>query len=979
MNRRTIALWFGFFLMIPVASWGQQPQPDEEPELLKLARKKFSNLTNAEEKLIRAVAAGESADFRSWVPGSNDPAKAYNWTEKRYLLPRCIEWLCTDKKAQEHVTRNGISIQGARIVGSLNLFDARIPFPVYLLHCQVMMNINLTSARIPKLSLMGTEITVLTASGLQVESSLHLSDGFTALGEVDLKKADIGMDFNCTGGKFRNVLGDAIVADGMRVKGDVYFSNGFESNGTVRLVGATFGGDLQCGGGKFLNSYGSALMADGVRVGGDVLLRNGAELSGEVRLRGATIEGELDCRGGKFLFDKGVALQANFVDVKGNAFLNEGFESKGQVSFFGAVIGGNFFCIGGKFRYVLGDSISADGIRVKGGVYFSEGFESNGTVSLAGATIGGDLACSRGKFLKSDGFALIADSAQVGGNVFLREGAEMRGEVSLRSATIGRDLDCQGSKFLFDTGVALHADGLNVKGNVFLKGGFYSEGQVRFVNAVIGGELNCRNGEFLHESVALNATGARVEGNVVLDMGFKASGQVSFVSSVIGMDLDCSGGKFEYEKGAAILADKLDVKGGVYFGDGFEAKGTVSLVDATIGSNLECNGGKFLCERDYSFRGDSLNVQGSALFGPGFESRGVVGMQGATIGDNLQCFGSKFLNDRGYNLDLQSITIDGNALLSSQAEFHGIVSFTNGSIRGFLLLQGIAKSDTYALSLSYTKLGTLWDDPNSWPKPGNLFLYGFDYREIDNDSPVDGASRLDWIRRQYRHAPEGFRRIKEDMQEAQFKFGPQPYEQLASVLKKQGHVEDAREILIAKEDDRDLHRKGEMSWLVRVWRKVLKHTISYGYEPWQVWPYVVGFIALGTVLFRIGAWLGVMGPVNERAYLPEGGELDDDDGLSPNPAGHQNSAPVLRRISGDYPKFSAFLYSLDEFAPIINLRQGDYWIPNVNKDKLKWHDVYGPDRRIFCWILRVYLRLHILAGWALSTLLVASLTGLVLK
>ncbi len=57
-------------------------------------------------------------------------------------------------------------------------------------------------------------------------------------------------------------------------------------------------------------------------------------------------------------------------------------------------------------------------------------------------------------------------------------------------------------------------------------------------------------------------------------------------------------------------------------------------------------------------------------------------------------------------------------------------------------------------------------------------------------------------------------------------------------------------------------------------------------------------------------------------------------------------------------KPNAFMYSMDVFIPLVNFHQAKFWLP-----KAGW--------------LRGYLWLHTAAGWVLTSLLVAGLTGLV--
>ena len=78
----------------------------------------------------------------------------------------------------------------------------------------------------------------------------------------------------------------------------------------------------------------------------------------------------------------------------------------------------------------------------------------------------------------------------------------------------------------------------------------------------------------------------------------------------------------------------------------------------------------------------------------------------------------------------------------------------------------------------------------------------------------------------------------------------------------------------------------------------------------------------------------------------------------------------------DFPEFHAAVYALDTFVPFVNLHQETYWIPDAER---------GPSINAFGWevswgaVARAYLWFHILAGWIITALFAASLTGLVKK
>jgi hypothetical protein len=79
------------------------------------------------------------------------------------------------------------------------------------------------------------------------------------------------------------------------------------------------------------------------------------------------------------------------------------------------------------------------------------------------------------------------------------------------------------------------------------------------------------------------------------------------------------------------------------------------------------------------------------------------------------------------------------------------------------------------------RVGLLDDDEASWPAPDNLQLNGLVYTAVAAGL-MDAKKRLVWLARQ-----------------PSTPFRPQPYQQLAKVLRESGHETDAKRVLIAKE------------------------------------------------------------------------------------------------------------------------------------------------------------------------------------
>ena len=238
-----------------------------------------------------------------------------------------------------------------------------------------------------------------------------------------------------------------------------------------------------------------------------------------------------------------------------------------------------------------------------------------------------------------------------------------------------------------------------------------------------------------------------------------------------------------------------------------------------------------------------------------------------------------------------------------------------------------------SLDVRFAKVTTIEHVPDSWPKSGQLLLDGLVYKNVFIGLPFHGGWKnfLEWLRLQ----PTEPRAL-------------QPYEQLANVLKSNGYESDATEVLIAKQDD--LCRYGDLSWGAQAWKHVLRFVIGYGYKPHNAFFLMIYFVCLGAGLFHDGYKNNLITPSNE---------VKNEDGTKTN-----------------YPKFQPFIYSLDCFLPFIDLKQKNVWSPSANKGyeivirridlRVRWGG-----------LLRGYLCVHTLLGWALTTLWVAGFTGLV--
>ena len=255
-----------------------------------------------------------------------------------------------------------------------------------------------------------------------------------------------------------------------------------------------------------------------------------------------------------------------------------------------------------------------------------------------------------------------------------------------------------------------------------------------------------------------------------------------------------------------------------------------------------------------------------------------------------------------------------------------------------LVWMGIESPEEAILDLRRAQCVAIWDEEDSWPSAGNLFLDGFAYKSICEDAPPDAASRIRWLHLQPRD-----------------KFLPQPYEQLADVLRQSGHEEEARKILIQKGKDAG-RTLPDFRWFVH-WLFGL--TAAYGHRPLKAFGWIVFFMLLGWVAFGIAHEANLMVETKIAERIDDGTATDCS-------------------VTSEYPEFDALIYSMDTFIPVIDLGQACYWQPSSMR-MAEWRPLASVALPVNGMMALVYQRFHTIFGWALTTLFILGLTGLLKK
>jgi hypothetical protein len=147
---------------------------------------------------------------------------------------------------------------------------------------------------------------------------------------------------------------------------------------------------------------------------------------------------------------------------------------------------------------------------------------------------------------------------------------------------------------------------------------------------------------------------------------------------------------------------------------------------------------------------------------------------------------------------------------------------------------------------------------------------------------------------------------------------PQPYDQLATAYRRAGKPEAAREVLIAKQRA----RRRALPVHGKLLNDLLRWSVGYGYQTWKAVIWLLVLVGLGWVVFDLL-----------------------------HPAQIIAAKPLRER-----PQFHGALYALDLLLPVGDLNYQGAWIARG------W-------ARLF-WLVWIVL------GWVLTTVVIASLTGI---
>ncbi len=285
-------------------------------------------------------------------------------------------------------------------------------------------------------------------------------------------------------------------------------------------------------------------------------------------------------------------------------------------------------------------------------------------------------------------------------------------------------------------------------------------------------------------------------------------------------------------------------------------EGRVFLRNASIDGRLEMAGTQVAGALDM----DAIRVGEDIFLRDCARIRGGTNLVFARIGQNLDLSGSR-LGD----LDATGAQISGELRLGSSRHpsprwtTDAMLKLRNAKVFSWQDGQGDPKDHRAFVGDCYSK------EAKNDPWPSRLEISGFAYQQLGGLGGGGKSEVLD---------PKRYDKLVKNWLERDKTYSPQPYEQLARIVRAAGYRDMANRILYdSKEKERKEAKGGYWLWLT-----TLKLIMGYGYRYSYALGWVVALVALGMIV------LGVTGE------------------------GLRNKMPI------------GFFYSLDILLPIVRLR-----------------------------------------------------------
>lgn len=451
---------------------------------------------------------------------------------------------------------------------------------------------------------------------------------------------------------------------------------------------------------------------------------------------------------------------------------------------------------------------------------------------------------------------------------------------------------------------------------------------------------------------AIHLNNARIGGRLVLcstqASRFSAAGSVRLDGAQVDGDVTLAGALLDGRDQPALSARSMIVGGNVGLapagGYRCEAYGEVAFVASQIAGDLICDGARLINPRGRALHCEDLKVETVSLTASDephhlFEASGRLNFLTAIIGGSFFLTNARLTPGPDYKglltaggpvmANLQQIRISNALALrnigalppgDATPDIHRVPE----PVRGWLLLTG-------------AQLNTILDDvATGWPAPGFLDLEGATYTRIRHVGRGDLIEEsIAWLRHQF---PNG--------RPTKSSFRPQPYEQLSRVLRQHGQTREADAIAVEKIRMR-LAARVDRPW-TRIFPRLLMIISHHGYSTSRAVLSFLVFVLLGTLMYSSALFMF------EQSFVPV---------ENPPELVTYEFAFGLAKLTTENgcPGLDPLHYALDAAMPVIDLGQ-DLRCRFMPEGPLRW-----------LWLL--LNSLYVVAGAALSAVVVLTLTG----
>jgi hypothetical protein len=675
--------------------------------------------------------------------------------------------------------------------------------------------------------------------------------------------------------------------------------------------------------------------------------------------------------------DRRAALNLTGATVRGSLRLVQRFMASGGISLDAATISGDVWLQGGTIRQIEGNPLRAQNAQIGGimvvrrcevrGMVWLLGMRTGGILEIGGSQIWGEVENNDPRWMRK---AVVVSDADIGASLRLHQVichgyvdcsiTRVGGDLSMRGAQLlngdpsgrGRALDATNARIAAN----LHLDGARVQGRLDLAGAHIG-GKMSFIGATLANRTDDRTGqaiEAINVTVGGNAefgsqdsanppvNRTEIEGVVNLT-GAHVSGDVVFTHTRIS-------NQSQNGSGEAIRARRLRAQGSLILSSGFEAFGATLLAGATLGRDLKCD--------------DALlsNPARSALYAKDIEIGDDLKLQNTTIEGDLRferaaITGSVFWD----GLKLKVPRLPRHLPPDYAARRVGRFELRHARIGSSLKCLEIEFDAPFRIELTGARIATIdLSSPAGWGAKRfqefhcPLELDGLVYDRIEFPERIPGYAR-DWILRARANVrwlfgpPRGSisdrlldwvlrhgagdrvwldqRFLMVDLPPvAEHRFNPQPYRQLASILRSQGYESEARNISIAEQWARP-HR-----FSVRVLYWLYGAGFGFGLRSRRAVVALICYIAvgtLGTLIAMTHDMLIVETPAISAAAYIDGAEgrrrafvkaAEWQDAVSELPCGYMTASPQEFAWSNlPFTIADAVVFATDTVLPFIPL------------------------------------------------------------